>query len=33
MYQHCEIIECIVSQGNRKQGLVSFEDVVSLISK
>ena len=33
MYQHCEIIECIVSQGNRKQGLVSVEDVVSLISK
>ena len=21
MYQHCEIIKCIVSQGNRKQGL------------
>lgn len=33
MYHHCEILECILSQGSRKQGLVSFEDVVSLISK
>ena len=33
MYQHCEILECTVSQGARKQGMVSFEEVVSLISK
>ena len=33
MYQHCEILECVVHQGTRKSGTLNFEDVVSLISK
>ena len=33
MYLHCEVLECSVSPGSRKTGQVSFEDVVSLISK
>ena len=33
MYQHCEILECLVQQGSRKPGAMNFEDVVSLISK
>ena len=33
MYQHCEILECIVAHGARKQPQMNFEDIVSLISK
>jgi hypothetical protein len=32
MYQHCEVLNCAVS-GKRKTEQLSFEDVVSLISK
>jgi hypothetical protein len=33
MYMHCEILTCVMGTGARKTSLVSFEDVVSLISK
>jgi hypothetical protein len=33
MYQHCEVLECIVSPGTRKPANMNFKDVVSLISK
>ena len=32
MYQHCEVLACTVS-GMRKPDQLSFEDVVSFISK
>ena len=33
MYNHCEILECTISPGARKSAPVTFEEVVSLISK
>ena len=33
MYTHCEILVCVIAAGNGKSPMVSFEEVVSLISK
>jgi len=33
MYQNCQIMECVVLQSGRRADLLSFEDVISLISK
>ena len=33
MYQHCQIMDCIILASNRKADQVSFEDVVSLLTK
>ena len=33
MYQHCQIMDCIIVASNRKADQVSFEDVVSLLTK
>jgi hypothetical protein len=33
MYMHCEILSCVIAPAARKTPPVSFEDVVSLISK
>lgn len=33
MYTHCEILECVIAAGSGKSPMVSFEEVVSLISK
>ncbi len=33
MYQNCQIMECVVLQTGRRTDSLSFEDVVSLISK
>jgi len=33
MYQHCQILGCVVLQPGRKPDWISFEDVVSLIAK
>ncbi len=33
MYTHCEILACVVAPIHRRANAVSFEEVVSLISK
>ncbi len=33
MYQHCEVLECLVLATPRKADGMSFEDVVSLLTK
>lgn len=33
MYQHCQVLECIILASNRKAEQVSFEDVVTLLTK
>ena len=33
MYQHCQVLECIIVASGRKADHVSFEDVVSLLTK
>ncbi|OGA03713.1 MAG: hypothetical protein A3H35_07275 [Betaproteobacteria bacterium RIFCSPLOWO2_02_FULL_62_17] len=33
MYHNCQIMECVVLQSGRRADLLSFEDVISLISK
>ena len=33
MYQHCEVLECIVLAAPKKADPLSFEDVVSLLTK
>jgi len=33
MYQHCEVTECMVIAAQQKSKSVSFEDVVSLLTK
>ena len=33
MYQHCEIMECVIQHGARKTAAMNFEDVVALIAK
>lgn len=33
MYTHCEIIETCIAAGSRKASPMTFEEVVSLISK
>lgn len=33
MYQHCQIMECIIVASSRKAESVSYEDVVSLLTK
>lgn len=33
MYQHCQILECTVVQPARRHDSLSFEEVISLISK
>ena len=33
MYQHCQVLECMILATAKKPDGVSFEDIVSLISK
>ena len=33
MYMHCEVLTCAVASAARKSATVTFEEVVSLISK
>ncbi len=33
MYQHCEVKECMILASGQKAGQISFEDVVSLLTK
>ncbi|OGA13464.1 MAG: hypothetical protein A3G25_19180 [Betaproteobacteria bacterium RIFCSPLOWO2_12_FULL_63_13] len=33
MYQHCEVTECMLIAARQKSGSMSFEDVVSLLTK
>lgn len=33
MYQHCQILECVMLQSGRRADSMSFEELVSLIAK
>ena len=33
MYQHCQVLECVILQSGRHADSPSFEDLVSLIAK
>lgn len=33
MYQHCQVLECMMLGSTRKAERISFEDVVSLLTK
>jgi len=33
MYQHCEILECVIVAAPKKADTPSFEDVVSMLTK
>lgn len=33
MYLHCQVIECMIVAAPQKAGTISFEDMVSLLTK
>ncbi|MFM9971997.1 MAG: hypothetical protein ACKVQK_26755 [Burkholderiales bacterium] len=33
MYQHCQILECVILHSGRRPDSMSFEDLVSIIAK
>jgi len=33
MYQHCQILECVILQSGQRADMLSFEDLISIIAK
>ena len=33
MYQHCQILECVILQSGQHADMPSFEDLISIIAK